>query len=307
MSKSAPNLVSSAPLLLIELGGTKINLSVYEDTAGMGPVIRLPTRGGHETLMAVVAEAKTILPNPGSIGVASFGPVCLDHNDPRYGQILKTPKPNWTGIDLLGPLKEAFLGVPIGLDTDVNAAALAEGQWGASQGLKDHVYVTIGTGVGFGIIVKGSPIHGALHPEAGHIKIAKRIDDGFAGNCPFHNDCLEGLISGPSILARTHMSAETIPANDPLWELIGDYLAQGLMNIALTTASKRIVLGGGVGLNPALLAPTWAHFHAHMGGYLEHLSDLEDIKSFITPAQLGDKAGLMGALILARQALRNAL
>jgi len=305
MLTQSPLTTAFGPIILIELGGTKINLALYTEPQGLGPVIRLATLSGPETIKAMVTEALALCPNPASIGVASFGPICLDQSSGQFGHILKTPKPNWAYCDLLGPLKTAFPNIPIGLDTDVNAAALAEGKWGASQGLSDHTYVTIGTGVGFGIVVNHMAIHGGLHPEAGHMKINKRRDDDFQGGCPFHGDCLEGLISGPAIGLRAQLSADSLRHDDPLWDLIGDYLAQGLMNIALTTATKRIVLGGGVGLNEALLGPTRNHFQNHLGGYLNHLSSPEACAQFITQAKLGDKAGLMGALVLAQQAMSH--
>ncbi|HWH19432.1 MAG TPA: ROK family protein, partial [Solirubrobacterales bacterium] len=212
--------------------------------------------------------------------------------------ILSTPKPGWEGADVAGPLAES-LGVPIALDTDVNAAAIGEWRHGAAQGLETFVYVTVGTGIGGGVFAGGRPVHGLLHPEIGHMLIPHdRARDPFEGCCPYHGDCLEGLASGPAMRARWGRPAEEI--DDPAaWELEAEHLAHGLANVVLVLAAERIVLGGGVGRAPGLIERVRARLPEALAGYVD-VPRLKDIDTYLVPPSLNERSGVIGALTLAR-------
>ncbi len=287
-------------LAAIELGGTKTLVSVGRDPAHHSPPVHLSTAAPKATLQAAIAALKA---SEGSgapitaIGVASFGPLQLDPAAADYGRYLATPKAGWAGAELLAPLREAF-DVPIALDTDVNAAAVGEGRWGAAAGLEDHAYITVGTGVGVGVVSNGRPVHGAGHPEGGHLPVRTRADDQFAGACPWHGRCVEGLISGPAIQARLGRPGAHIAADDPVWDLSGDYLAQLCAALVLLNAPRRVVIGGGVGRRTELLAAVRRHLGVYLNGYLPRLASRAAISALVVPAAL-ENAGLMGAFHLA--------
>ena len=226
---------------------------------------------------------------PLALGVGSFGPL-----DRGVGRIARTPKPGWSGVDLVGEF--AGLGMPVSLDTDVNAAALAEDRWGAAAGTRVSIYVTIGTGIGAGLIVNGRPVHGLGHPEAGHIPVAAR--DGFAGICPFHGACLEGLASGPAIMARTGGRAEDLPNDHIVWQHVAAELGDMLAILLLTVAPERIVIGGGVGLGRAELLPAIRQCVVdRLAGYLGSVTTAS-IAGIVRAAELGGLGGALGAAAL---------
>lgn len=288
----------------LEVGGTKVNVA-----AGSGPddlqTLRIPTRAPQETWPEVLRVLDTLSQGRAfdAIGIASFGPIDVNPQSSTYGRFRKTPKPGWSGFDLLSPLTEAYPEVPVGLDTDVNGAALGEKRWGGAKDLDTFVYVTVGTGLGVGLVVADQPVHGLLHPEAGHIRVRRHPDDTYAGHCPFHGDCCEGLSCGPAIEARTEQKAETLPPDHPVWGMVGDYLGQLFCNLALITSAQRILVGGGVGLNEPVLRASRQTCHRLLNGYLEALDSADSMDRYIQAAHLGDRAGMLGAIELARRAL----
>ena len=294
--------MADAPLLAgVELGGTNANLVLGRGTEIVERV-RLPVTDAADTLARIEAQLSGWHSKQpiAAVGIASFGPLQLDPAAPGYGQVIATVKPGWDGADLLGELQRA-LDCPATIHTDVTGAALAEGRSGAAKGCHDYVYITVGTGIGMGIVVAGQPIVGRLHPEAGHIRVRRMASDDFAGVCSYHRDCLEGLASGPAIGARAGRPGDEVADDDPVWLPVIDALAEGCAALFLTLASERIVIGGGVVNNRHWLVDAVAAATApKLGGYLPYIRD----KAPIVPAQLGADAGPTGALILAEMALR---
>lgn len=287
----------------VEAGGTKFVCLVGDDQGRVLAQERLPTRGPGETLAGAVGalrRAAAAAGPPEAIGVAAFGPLDL-RPGPGHGHLLSTPKPGWSGVDLVGPLREAF-GVPVAIDTDVTAAALAEGRWGAARGLGTFAYMTVGTGIGVGVVAGGRPLHGLVHPEAGHVSVPREPGDDFAGVCPFHGDCLEGLASGPAIAARWGKPAEALegPLRERAVDLEAAYLAAGIRALVYTVAPQRVLIGGGVAALDGLLPRVRARLADALGGYPglpEHADD-----AFVQGAGLGGMAGPLGALALAGSA-----
>ena len=289
----------------IELGGTK-SIAVLSRRGTIVDRLQVPTLLPEATLAALVdrVAAWHAAAPVDAIGIASFGPLALDPAAPDFGHITVTTKPDWSHTDVRGAFAQA-VAVPIGFDTDVAGAALAEGQWGAARGCRDHVYLTIGTGVGAGIVVGGRIVHGAGYPEFGHVRVRRVAGDAFAGACPFHGDCLEGLIAGPALAARTGLAGDAIPADHPVWAKVADELAEALAMLVLTLAPQRIVIGGGVATKRALLLPhAVARTAALIGRYLSGY-DAAALQRCIVPAGLGDDAGPLGAVALGEAALAS--
>lgn len=292
----------SAPLVAgVELGGTKCVCILGSGPDDVRASVRIPTTTPDETLAAIEA----VLDDWGdfaALGIPSFGPVGIDRDAPDWGHITATTKPGWSNTDI-APRLAARYGVPVGFDTDVTGAALAEAKWGAAQGLADLAYITIGTGIGVGVIAAGKPLHGLTHAELGHIRPRRLAGDGFAGACSFHGDCVEGLAAGPAIAARTGRPAETLSADDPAWVPIADAIAQLCHTLVLTGVPRRIIFGGGVAVGTAHLLPrVRTALVESLGGY-GNSALLGDLDAFIVPAALGDRAGPMGAILMAQQSI----
>ncbi len=284
----------------IDAGGTSWRCSVYQghDT----PLARtsFPTTMPDETLSRAIAfftEQAGLGHGVQTIGVACFGPLGVNKAKANWGHILTTTKPGWSNTDVAGRLARGT-GCVIALETDVTAAAFAERAWGAGQGLDDVAYVTIGTGIGAGIIVDGRPIRGALHPEAGHMRVPRHRDDvNFKGVCSFHGDCIEGLASAPALRERWGMDAADIPDDHIAWDIEAHYLAHLAVNLVLTTAVSRVIFGGGVCARPGLVAKVAVKAKALLGPYG---TAGEGGAGFdVTAAGLGLDAGLIGAIWLA--------
>ena len=293
------------PLLAgIELGGTKAVVLVAREGVILEEA-RIATTGPYVTIDACCAALTGWQAKHGDIaalGVGSFGPLGLDPALPDFGLITNTPKPGWSGTDVLGALNQHF-DVPIGFDTDVAGAALAEYRWGAARGACVVVYITIGTGVGAGVLVEGKIVHGLVHPEAGHVRLRRRADDDFAGNCGFHGDCLEGLVSGPAIMARTGRPAHFIGDDDPIWVVVADNIAEFTTMLLLTLSADRIIIGGGVGHSHGHLLPAIRdRTAALLAGYVPAAAR-DKLDTIICAPGLGDASGPRGTLALAEAAL----
>lgn len=283
----------------VEGGGTKFECVVGSGPDDIGASTRVPTTTADETLAAVAGFFADY--EVDALGVATFGPLDLDPSSPSYGEVISSTKPGWSGTNVAGTLGTA-LGVPVAFDTDVNGAALGEARWGAGQGLDPLLYVTVGTGIGGGGVVNGAPMHGLMHPEMGHVRIPRHPDDAFAGNCPYHGDCLEGLAGGPAIAARWGRSAENLGSNsEDAVVLEAYYLGVAMANLSLVLSPQRIILGGGVLGMPGLLDATRAALADSLGGYLGGVGD--HIGDYLVAPGLGSRSGVLGALVLAETVL----
>jgi fructokinase len=290
----------------IEGGGTKFNCAVGISPDDIRREIRIRTTTPEETLEQAISffqEAERDFGRLSALGVACFGPLDPRPASPSFGYILPTPKPGWTNADIVGTLRSVF-NVPIGFDTDVNGAALGEWTWGAAQSLDTFIYLTVGTGIGGGLMANGKLVHGLLHPEMGHIMIPHdKARDPFEGACPFHKDCFEGLASGPALEKRWGQKAETLPLDHPAWELEAQYVALALVNYITTLSPQRIIIGGGVGGREDLLPVIRKNVQEILNGYVQSPSITKNIDEYIVPPGLGVRAGMLGAIALAREAV----
>ncbi len=286
----------------IETGGTKIVMALVEDCGDKpGKILKkesIPTLTPEQTLPKVAEWFQE--EQVDAFGIAAFGPICVDPKKVEYGHILETTKEAWKHTDLLVYLRD--YGVPIGLDSDVNGSCLGEATYGAGKGLDNVLYLTVGTGIGAGITVNGEPIHGMLHPEAGHVPMRKREDDPGKCICPYHECCCEGMASGSSMKARWSVPATELSEEHIAWDIEADYIAQALATYTLTVSPNRIVLGGGVMHQKQLFPKIREHFAKYLGGYLV-TEELADLEHYIVPAELGDDQGILGCEVLAKRAL----
>ena len=291
----------------IEGGGTKFVCVVGSGPGDIRAETRFPTTTPRETLGQAIDffhQQQAVHGRLDAIGLACFGPLDPDPTSPTYGRIQPTPKPGWTGADVVAPLVEAF-GLPVGFDTDVNGAALAEARWGAAQGCDPVLYLTIGTGIGGGVLVNGKLLHGLIHPEMGHIPMPHdRQRDPFPGSCPFHGDCFEGLANGPALHKRWGQPAETLPPDHPAWDLEATYIAYALAAYISVLSPQRIVLGGGVAQQSQMFPLIHAKVPQILNGYIHSSQILQHIAEYIVPPGLGGRAGVLGAIALAEQAYK---
>ena len=291
----------------IETGGSKVDCAVGAWPGDVRDRIRIPTTTPAGTLAGITDfllrhHRTTPL---AAIGIGSFGPLDLRTGSPTYGYITTTPKPGWRNVDLVGPIGDR-LNLPVALDTDVNASALGEHRWGAGRGLDSLVYVTVGTGIGGGAVIDGSPVHGLSHPEMGHVRIPHdRAADPFDGFCPYHDDCLEGMASGPAMEARWGAPAESLPDGHRAWELEAEYLASGVVNMIATLSPQRVVMGGGVMKQGQLFPKIRRRVVDMLNGYGAPEEVLNSMDGYIVPPALGDHSGIAGAFALARTAARG--
>ncbi len=288
----------------IEAGGTKFVCAVGSNPDDLCVNV-IETTTPDETISRVIAYFKeqNSTKKLSSIGIGSFGPIDLNRNSKTYGFITSTPKLNWENVDFVGAIRSSF-NIPIGFDTDVNAAAIGEYQWGAAQGLTNFIYLTIGTGIGGGGIINGIPLHGLLHPEMGHIFIPRDYDDkkSYEGNCPRHKDCFEGLASGPAIRNRWGRPPQDLNQDHPAWEYIAKYISYALVNYICTLSPQRIIIGGGVMKQSKLYPLIHQMVKELLNNYLQLPEIIENIQNYIVPPTLGDRSGILGAIALAKQA-----
>lgn len=285
----------------LEAGGTKMVCAIGDENGTIFEQVSIPTQTPEITIPKLLAyfEDKKIE----GLGIASFGPVELDEEDPDYGCITTTNKVAWRNYNI----RQAFLEklrCPVGFDTDVNGSVLGEVTFGQAKGKNCVLYLTIGTGVGAGICINGSLLHGMLHPEAGHVMIQKKSWDHFEGTCDYHKNCLEGHAAGPAIEARWGKKALELADREEVWELEADYIAQALTGYIMTISPNMLILGGGVMHQKQLFPLIRQKVQEYLGGYLQ-TQELQDMEHYIVPASLHDDQGIMGCLELARRAVEQ--
>jgi fructokinase len=291
----------------IEAGGTKFVCAVGSAPGKIGAVTRFATTTPRESIQKAMdffrreTRKRTIR----AIGVGSFGPLDLDPESPTFGHIMSTPKDGWAFTDIAGGIKRG-LGLPVYIDTDVNAAALGEQKWGAARGLDTFIYVTVGTGVGGGGLVNGKLMRGLVHPEMGHLIIPHdQSRDPFAGSCPFHGDCLEGLASGTAMEKRWGVPPDKIPPEHPAWELEAAYLAAGVADLIYTLSPRRIIIGGGIMKAQGLIEKVRNNVLRLLNDYVKSPEIIENIDKYIVPPGLGDLSGVLGAIALAQAGITS--
>ena len=295
----AKPMATPAPALrygAVELGGTKVKVAVGDGSGATIAEATIPTTRPTETLAAVDAFFAA-QPPLGAIGVASFGPITLSPDAPGWGSITRTAKPGWSDTDVARRLSARF-GVPVAFDTDVAGAALGEYRHGALAGLDVGLYLTVGTGIGGALLVGGRPLRGAMHPEMGHVRLKRAEGDGFAGLCPFHGDCLEGLASGPAILARCGATLSGLDRNSSHRARVIDDLGQALASIVSTLSPQRIVIGGGVSQTPGFHRDVAERMRHWLGDYPAGEAARSD--DYVVGPTLGERAGIVGALTMAQ-------
>lgn len=284
----------------IEAGGTKFVCAVGKEDGTLIERIQFDTLSPEETMPQIVAFFRKY--DIQSLGIGSFGPVDIDPNSPTYGNITATPKRGWRDFPFLSRLQKEF-DVPMEFNTDVNAAALGEVMHGAAQDVDSCLYITVGTGIGAGAVNNGQLLQGLSHPEMGHTIVRRHADDAYEGTCPYHGDCLEGLAAGPAIERRWGKKGIELQDKQEVWELEAYYLAQALMQFILILTPKRIVMGGGVMKQKQMFPLISQKVQELLNGYVPVPEIVEQIDSYIVPPKLGDNAGIVGALMLAKRAL----
>lgn len=278
----------------LEAGGTKMVCAIGDENGNIFERTSIPTETPEITMPKIAEYFKD--KEIEALGIGCFGPIDLNRKSETYGYITTTPKLAWANYNIVGYLKDA-LGVPVGFDTDVNGSALGEATWGCTQGLDSSMYITIGTGVGAGIISNGKLLHGMLHPEAGHLLMRKHPDDTYEGKCPYHKTCFEGLAAGPAIEARWGKKGVELADRKEVWEMEAYYIAQALVDYIMVLSPQRIVLGGGVMHQEHMMPLVREALKKQLAGYIQ-TKELEDLENYVVLPSLNDNQGIMGALKL---------
>jgi fructokinase len=287
----------------IEAGGTKFVCAIGSSPEDLQNEVRFETTSPKETINRTLEYFKeqNLIEKLQAIGIGTFGPVELNRDSSNYGFIKSTPKPGWSNINIYGLIKEE-LKIPIGFNTDVNAAALGEYEWGAGQGLNNFIYLTIGTGIGGGVMINGRLLHGLQHPEMGHIFIPQDIEaDPYEGNCPFHKNCFEGLASGLAMKNRWGKSSEDLNKDHKAWDLEAQYISFALINYIYTLSPERIIIGGGIMEQKKLLPLIHTTVKKMLNNYIQLEEITDNIEKYIVLPSLGNKAGILGAIALAKK------
>jgi fructokinase len=287
----------------VEAGGTKFVCALGTSPSDLRDKYRFETTDPPETLDKLIKYFKEQNKKGklSAIGIGSFGPLDLDPASSTYGYITSTPKIKWQNTKIYGRIKEAF-GIPVGFDTDVNAAALGEHEWGSARDVSDFVYITIGTGIGGGGMINGEFLHGLLHPEMGHIFIPHdKSSDPYEGKCPFHKNCFEGLASGEAIEDRWGKPGEKLGEDHPAWDLETSYISLAVINYICTLSPKRVILGGGVMKQKHMLPKIHERVKELLNDYIQVPEIADDIGKYIVLPELGDDAGVLGAIALAKR------
>lgn len=286
----------------IEAGGTKMVCAIGNENGEIIKRFTVPTESPDVTVPKLIEFFQS--EDIEALGIGCFGPINLERNSATYGSITSTPKLAWRNYNIVQAFQDA-LKVPVGFDTDVNGAALGEVTWGAAKNCEVAIYITIGTGVGVGICINGKPLHGLIHPEAGHILINRHKDDQYQGSCPYHSNCMEGLAAGPAVEGRWGKKGHELAEQTQVWEMEAYYIAQAVTNYILTLSPNKIILWGGVMHQPQLFPLVRKYVTRNLNGYLDSDVILKDIDNYIIPPALGDDPGIMGALRLGYNELIN--
>ena len=274
----------------LEAGGTKMVCAILDPYGNIVNEIKIPTTTPDETVKKMLEFFSSYKLT--SLGIGTFGPVDLNPKSPTYGSILNTPKLAWKGFNFFKAFES--LNCPIGIDTDVNASCMGEATFGSSKGLSNVIYITVGTGIGVGIIAEGKLLHGMMHPEGGHILLTKNNEDKGECICPYHDSCFEGLASGPSILKRYGKPGNELVDDAKVWELEGEYIAQALVNYIMVLQPQKIILGGGVMHQESLFPIIRKKVAEKINKYLL-TKELENLDDYIVPCSLDDKQGILGS------------
>lgn len=280
----------------LETGGTKMVCAIGDEKGNVYEKVIFETKTPGETVPELIAFFKERKID--ALGIGCFGPIDLDEESETYGYITSTPKPGWGNYNILGAFKEA-LSCPVGFDTDVNASVLGEVTFGQAKGKKCVIYLTIGTGIGAGIYIEGKLLHGMLHPEAGHVLIQRRKEDTYKGKCPYHENCLEGLASGPAMEERWGQKANLLHEKQEVWDLEAWYVAQALTGYVLTLSPDMIILGGGVMYQRQLFPMIRKYVTDILNGYVK-TKELSDMDNYIVPESLEGNQGILGCFELAK-------
>jgi len=285
----------------LEAGGTKMVCAVGDESGAIFDRISIPTETPDITIPKIIEYFKD--QQIQALGIGCFGPINLNKKSATYGYITSTPKLAWRDYNIVGVLGEA-LKVPVGFDTDVNGSMLGEAIYGCAKDVENAIYITVGTGVGLGVYINGQLLHGAIHPEAGHILMARNASDSYEGKCPYHKCCLEGLAAGPAIEARWGKKGVELQNRDEVWELEAYYIAQAIVNYIYVYSPQKIILGGGVMHQMQLFPLIRKEVEKQNNGYIA-LDVLGDLENYIVPASLDDNQGILGAIALGYRALQE--
>lgn len=280
----------------LEAGGTKMVCAVGREDGTLIDRVSIQTRSSEETIPELIDYFKE--KKVKALGIGCFGPLDLNRASKSYGSITNTPKAGWTGVNITEQMKKA-LDIPVGIDTDVNAAILGEVVYGAAKGCSNAIYMTVGTGVGVGVYINGSLVHGLVHPEAGHMMICRNKADTFQSCCPFHSNCVEGLASGTALERRFGHKAQELSERKDVWELESDYLAQAVADYILVYSPEKIILWGGVMHQKFLLPMVREKVQKILNGYVmdSHLTE-QQIENYIVYPELGENPGILGSIYL---------